>query len=279
MRHQTIHLNENSKHDLDNKKFKKLKKLLEEFHGVLTLNNLQGVEYYPQSKTDKDNENILTLKYENGKEYIYTHNMVGEIYYKDELKISIGLRFENEYSVLEYLLDVADSFYLNESILNYNPKSTIKKTNTLSEFILFKMFINSLKQAVIFGFPFSYSTYQEKDYNIKGSIDIKKLYSQEIPFKGKTPYIKNERIIVTSIALVLLNVINYIILNKNYKDPTLSKIKNDLMQYNLNIPLNKRIIQKALNHNILNNPLYSEYKQTLYLAKLILEITVLISKN
>ncbi len=263
---------DNTRHIISKKAFK----ILEKLPNPLTTSNLEGVEFIEQ-KQDREFETLILKRVtKNGETYLQTGNMVGEFYFKvtEKImhKISIGLRFENGDSndLLEYLLNYANALYPDKVDFGTidEKKST---TNSIIKILLSNMFTHSISKAHIMGLPTMYQEIYEKDYNIRGRIDINRLISEELPFKGKTPYVKNEHVVVQSIGAVLLKAIDIIQANVNNTLPNLSQIKGSIRQAGVSRTINNNIIKEALNHKILNHPSFYEYKNTLYLASLIIK--------
>jgi 5-methylcytosine-specific restriction endonuclease McrBC regulatory subunit McrC len=261
--------------DDDNKnKFDILVKLLNS-QNPLTTANLDGVEFVEQKS--KESETLVLKKVtKNGETYLQTGNMIGEFYFKASPKtvhkISIGLRFDKDDSsdMLEYLLNYSNAIYPDK--VDFGTKDDKKnKTNSIIKILLSNMFTHSISKANVMGLPTIYQEMYEKDYNLRGRIDINRLISEELPFKGKTPYIRNERRVVESIGAVLLQAIE-IIQHSIYSNlPNLSQIKSSIKQAGVKNILNARTIKEALTHKVLNHPSFYEYKNTLYLANLIIK--------
>jgi 5-methylcytosine-specific restriction endonuclease McrBC regulatory subunit McrC len=301
-------LEDNSFYCLDNKidGFKTITKtLFEDLIGFLKNNNnllnTKGSEYIQvlNQHRGQENRDTFILRYfqekdknNNYVDCIQTGNFVGKIYLPGKipvLEVNIGVRFdeENSTNVLEFLLDYTHSLYAKS--IKYAEQNSQKKTNDIIKVLISKLFVQSLSKAFIMGLPKTYKEIYDNSYSPKGRIDLINLISHELPFKGKTPHIKNERVVVESIALVLLKAIDVLIYDiygisktasKNKKTieknpyaneiATLSKIKSAIQQSITIQFLSKEIIYQALKHQVLNNPIYSEYKVALFYANLIL---------
>lgn len=280
-----IHLKDNRRYylsqsqDKDSSRFilrEEQFKILSKLPNPLTTDNLEGVEFIEQYEKKESETLILKRVTKDGETYLQTGNMIGEFYFKATEKtihqISIGLRFEKDNSneLLEYLLNYTNAIYPDK--VDFGTKDETKsKTNSIIKILLSNMFTHSISKAHVLGLPTIYQEIYEKDYNIRGRIDINRLISQELPFKGKTPYIKNERLVVESIGVVLLKAIDIIQYNVNSSFPNLSQIKSSLKQAGIRNYIDTKIIKDALNHKILNHPSFYEYKNTLYLASLIIK--------
>ncbi len=251
-------------------------KILSSLPNPLTTNNLDGVEFIEQYQ-DRENETLILKKVtKNGETYLQTGNMIGEFFFKETTskvhQISIGLRFEEGSSnnLLEYLLNYANAIYPDK--VEFGTKAEKKsKSNSIVKILLSNMFSHSLSKAHVMGLPTMYQEIYEKDYNIRGRIDINRFISQELPFKGKTPYIRNERLIIESIGAILLKAIDIIQYSVNNTFPNLSQIKGSIRQSRVGNSINNRVIKEALNHSILKHPSFYEYRNTLYLANLIIK--------
>ena len=272
---------------LKDSEFKQLKGLLK--NNSFSLNDFDKVHLLNKPK---ENTDVLTLKNENSIEYIQTGNLVGTFYFKSGKSlyiVNIGLRFdkENDNSILEFLLDYTYSIYDNS--INIGNKKSRNKSNKVIELLLTKMFINSLSKASVMGLPTIYQERYENSYNFSGRIDINRLLTQETPFKGKTPHIKNERVVVRSIASVILKAIDVLYFNTISEAPKdkakreeylkeklsilspLLQIKNTIKQSIKPQIITKKLINEALRHPALKHPAFYEYKNSVYIASLILE--------
>jgi 5-methylcytosine-specific restriction endonuclease McrBC regulatory subunit McrC len=247
----------------------------------LTTKDLESVEFLKNTEDRESETFILKIETINGKKVLQTGNMIGEFYFKtyktkDKIavlhKISIGLRFDKDSSndLLEYLLNYTNALYPNEIKFGNSNKKPKTRSNSIVELLLSNLFVYSISKANVMGLPKVYVEMEEKDYSVRGRINLQHLISQEIPFKGKTPYIRNVRVVVTSIGSVLLKTIT-IVLSKIKSFSTLIEIRNDLLLENITSHLSVKILHEALNHQVLKHPAFLEYKNTLYLASLILK--------
>jgi 5-methylcytosine-specific restriction endonuclease McrBC regulatory subunit McrC len=253
----------------------------------------------------KDESFIFKYRNESGEEYVQTGNLIGRFYFKDKeqikdkkqiCEINIGLRFDGENSsdILEFLLDYSDSLYPKSIDNSSKEKKNSKDSNKVIEIILIKMFMNSVSKAIVMGLPTIYEEKYENNDNFRGRININDLIAKEMPFKGKVPHIKNEKVVVRNIASVILKTIEVINtriitnfklkykkqqqkenndeLNEDLrKISSLFQIKSYIKQSIKPMVITKQVIQEALHHKILNHPSFYEYKNTLKLASLILD--------
>lgn len=285
---------------LPSKEFNLIVEYVENKSNPLTLKDFDNIQLLNNSKENMD---ILKVVVKDKLKYIQTGNMVGKFYFKTYNRnkkaalhsINIGLRFDNptETTKLEFLLDYANSIY-SESINIGSNDFKSKRSNKIIEVLLTKMFINSVSKAIVMGLPTVYQEEADNSYNFKGRIDVNQFISKEIPFKGKMPHIKNEKVVVRSIASVMLKAIDIIYFNKiedinsqfktqRKKDKNkktirkemaklsgLLKIRNTINQSCKPQVLTKQVINEALTHDILKHPSFYEYKNTVYFASLIL---------
>ena len=264
--------------------FKILINLLKTIANPLTTKDLDGVDFI-ERKYDKEDETlVLKAVTKNGKTYIQTGNMIGEFYFKSEQttdQINIGLRFDKDWkildkknkeiehnTILEYLLNYANAVYPNK--VKLKPiKSNKKKSNSIIKLLLSKMFSNSISKAFVMGLPTHYQEFNESGYNVRGKIDINRLVSKELPFKGITPYTRNEKIIEQNIGAILLKAIE--IIEREYMPiNVLSSIKSTLKQAGIKPIVIPTTIQKAFRSRVLRNAIFSEYKNSLNLAIMII---------
>ena len=248
---------------------------IKKFPNPLTTTDLDGVEFLEQ-KDDRNSETlILKVVTKNNETYIQTGNMIGEFYFKNGknsiVQINIGLRFDkdnNNNNILEYLINYANAIYPNE--IELQPKDKNKKSNSIAKLMLSMMYNHSLSRAFVMGLPTYYDDFYDKGYNVKGKIDINTLISQELPFKGITPYIETKRVVEQNIGSILLKAIE--IVEHNLRSfTTLSQIKSSLKQAGIKPIVTNLTIQKALNSKTLKNLAYSEYKNALNLAIMIIQ--------
>jgi len=252
-------------------------KILEKFPNPLTTSNLEGVEVISKKNSDENENLIFKIVTKNGEKYLQTGNMIGEFYFKLTEKtihtITIGLRFDKDGStnILEYLLNYANAIYPNRVDFSTKEDDKKKKSNNIIKILLSNLFTHSLSKAFVMGLPTEYQDILENDYSVRGRIDLNRLISQELPFKGKTPCVRHERVVVNSIAIVLLKAINIIQHQVDVDFPNLSKVKSTLKQSNISNIISVNDIREALNHRVLQHPSFYEYKNTIYLATLILK--------
>ena len=287
---------------LDKKKFNAVHNYIDSINNPLLLKDFDNQQL---EKNPKEDSYILKAGTKNGVKYIQTGNMIGTFYFKYKpntkeslYEVNIGLRFDddkNSNSALEYLLDYTTSIYTKALDYNQEEKQKKSKSNRVIEFLLTKLFINSLLKSSVMGLPKIYQEEEESSYNFKGRVDINRLIASELPFKGIMPHVKNEKVVIQSIASVILKAIDIIYTNKlkeinkifssekkrkeNKEDiqailkklSVLLPIKNLIKQSIQPTIITNQIIKEALNHRILNHPSFYEYRNTLFLASLILE--------
>ena len=247
--------------------------ILKNLPNPLTTDSLDGVEFLEQ-KNDESETLVLKIVTNNNETYIQTGNMIGNFYFKAHQKIhqiNIGLRFDDNdnNTILEYLINYANTIYPKKIDLNTAQQNN-KKSNNITWIILAKMFSNSLSKAYVMGLPTYYESFERSDYNVQGNIDINRLIAKELPFKGITPYLINERVIEKNIGSILLKAINMV----EYKVRSftiLSQIKTTLKQSNIKPIVTDITLQKALNSRVLRNISYSEYNNSLKLALMIIQ--------
>lgn len=254
--------------------FKILINLLNSISNPLTTTDLDGVEFIENN--DREDETlVLKIVTKNGETYIQTGNMIGEFYFKNGkniVQINIGLRFDkgDNNNILEYLLNYANAVYPNKVDLNPTKnKKNKKKQNSIVKLLLSKMFSNSISKAFVMGLPTHYQEFDKSGYNVRGKIDINRLVSKELPFKGITPYTTNEKVIEQNIGAILLKAIE--IIEREYMPMSvLSSIKSTLKQASIKPIVTPTTIQKAFRSRVLRNAIFSEYKNSLNLAIMII---------
>lgn len=271
--------------DIDDKSIKKIDKKkyigqkflndLQKLSNPLTTKNLDGVEFIEEKKDRESETLVLKIVKKDEETYLQTGNMIGEFYFntqKTVYKIDIGLRFDkkDDNRVLEYLLNYASAIYPDKVKLGTKEKKKKDKSNSIIKNLLSNLFAHSASKAYIMGLPAIHHEVHEKGYTLRGRIDMHRLITEELPFKGVTPCIKNERLSVESIGTVLLKAIDIVQSKVNKDFPNLSQIKSSILQADINRILTASVLKEALNHKVLNHPSFYEYRNTLYLASLII---------
>ncbi len=215
-----------------------------------------------------DEELIIEVIPEEGdKLSIKTGNYCGLIFH-NKTKIEIKPRLGNV--LLKRMLNFANNVFIDDLEVIEASKDA-KNADNIQKMILAYMFILSLEKLSLIGLPQTYTSISYHDYKLKGRIDLNKFIQKDIPFMGKISANARERVIIPEIANVLLKAIQ--IIQKNYRSAVnsrLFRIKSELKSVANKRFVDNAMIEKALNHKSLNNPMYTPYKKVLEYASLII---------
>lgn len=174
------------------------------------------------------------------------------------------------------LPDCSDALY--KRMLNFANHIYIEKNEEFgkkdknNDFSLIQyLFLNSLQKVSMMGLPQEYVKHKYHDMRVHGGVDIQNFIKRDIPFKGKISSQKNERNYVQSIVDVL-----YFALKSCNKEiqagfNRLAFLKSELgSSFSGKYPT-EQTIQNALRHRALNNPMYSDFKDTLKYAEIVIK--------
>jgi hypothetical protein len=227
----------------------------------------------------KNTEPILQIeKAKNEKEVIITtFGYIGR-FSAFEVEFDITYRFSK--TLLNVMIAKANDFEVKSLELEDVKNSQTKQDDSLIMHILYMNFVLKLQKLSILGLPKTYTKIEHHD-KFKGQIDINRFIKKDIPFQGKISSNSYEQVYIQEIVDVLYTAVG--VVEKSMPNLVISKIfqlKNLLYHHSNKILVDENTIQKALHHKVLQNSLYSEFKDTIELASYIIRHNLNIeSKN
>lgn len=147
---------------------------------------------------------------ETNSEVFKTTNVMGIIGYKGE-QLFIGSRFDNSTDFFFY--------YLLKRVLNFNfidLEVGSKNERNYMDWLIY-LFPKYLNESLKKGLYKEYSTYQYNDFNLRGSIDVKRQLKENIPFTGKIAYRSREYSYDNPLIYLIRYTIEYIKKHKEFR--------------------------------------------------------------
>ena len=187
------------------------------------------------------------------------------------VEFNIGYRFGN--ILLDRMVAKVNDFEMKSLELESIATKNKSQNDNLVMRMLYMHFILKLEKLSILGLPKSYVRV-EHHQKFKGQIDINRYIKKDVPFQGKISSKSYEQEYVQEIVDVLYTALNEV--EKSFKESVTKRVfqtRNLLMHYANRQFVNEEIITKALNHKVLQNSLYSEFKVTLEIASFIIHHT------
>lgn len=223
-----------------------------------------------EEKRSKNNEDpliISLIKKETDSSYIVqTGNYVGKFIW-DGIEINIGSRFSDTF--LKRMLNFSNDVFLDDVDVSEHIVNK-KKDDDISKFVLYYLFVQTLEKAFLLGLPKSYQTLNHHESRFKGKININAFIRNDIPFKGKISTTTREQKEISEIIDVLYKAIK-IIESSKFSTKNISHIKTHLKASKSQGFVSDETIKKALSNKILDNPIFTPYKQVLEYAKIIIK--------
>lgn len=171
--------------------------------------------------------------------------------------------------------DCNDSLYkrmLNFANHIYVDKNTEKGDRDKDSYfpVIKYLFLNSLQKVSVLGLPQEYSKRNYHDMKVHGSVDVQNYIKRNIPFTGRISSQKNERHYVQDIVDVLYFALKSCEKTLSSDFQRLNLIKNELCaSFSGKFPT-AQTIKRAQSHRVLNNPMFSDFKDTLQFAELVI---------
>ncbi|PPK92779.1 5-methylcytosine-specific restriction endonuclease McrBC regulatory subunit McrC [Nonlabens xylanidelens] len=264
--------------------FKKLKEQL--FSSTYTFSNknrslkkLQIFGFKNNRNRLQDEEELILKLYskENdsfSKEFIIQTGLFAGVVYHKGYQFNIVTPFGDTF--LKRMLNFVNDIYIDNKLTNAN------KTQDINEFqnIIAYLFIQSLEKAAVLGLPKVYQTTKERSNKVRGKVDINSYIRQDIPFTGKLTSIYREQKYVQEIIDVLY--VACLTLEKKFGKDIHQKILGVfqlLKQHYSGVFPQSLIIKKAINHSVLQNPVFRSFRKVLEYAEIILKEQNLLMSN
>jgi len=226
---------------------------------------------------DPDSERLILKLYsrdwsaQEREYYIQTGLYAGVLFHKG-CKFNITTKYGETF--LKRMLNFVNDVYVDTEQLQSKPEDS--KNPFL--FIVAYLFLQSLEKATVIGLPQEYRELQQRSHKVRGRIDIAKFLKRDIPFRGKLTTTYRDRLFVQEIVDVL-----YLTLHKlgmYYGVEIHNRIlglHQLIKQNHSGRAANYDLIQSAKNHQVLSNPLYSNFRNVLEYAEILLLDKELIS--
>jgi len=275
------------KEQLDVKTPRKLKKITQElFSSTFELTTkeatLKQIQIFGfkniSNKLEEDQQTILKLyskENSNGdKQYFIQTGLFAGIIYHKGVAFNITTRYGDVF--LKRMLNFINDIYVD------NQQIKAAKSDETNEFqnIIAYLFIQSLEKAAVLGLPKMYKEQTQRSPKIRGKIDINEYLKKDFPFTGKLTTKHREQVYVQEIIDVLFFACKT--LDKKFGKEINRKISGIFQllkqNYSGHFPQSS-IIEKANNHAVLQNPIYSTFKNALVYAEIILKEQNLLLKH
>ena len=218
--------------------------------------NYQLVSIKNRISNSDDNE-VIYQKHENyliieaTNEKVTTGNWIGWIYY-NILQFQITSRFGD--NIIIRMLNFANDIFLN-NIDSFNSEHV----ENPFYFITIYQFTKYLEKAILNGLPAEYAYVRQKNIQFKGKVDLANHIKNDVPYQGKLSCIVRERKVVRDIINVLYHAQTIVKDSVNI----LPKISSALAENSSSNFTLEHTQQIAINHRILANPIYKDYKEAL----------------
>lgn len=208
---------------------------------------------------------------------LFSKEQDGEVNYAVQTGLFAGIIFHKGYSfnittsygdvLLSRMLNFVNDIYIETK------DRTARPNDNRNEFqiIIAYLFIQSLEKAGVLGLPKKYQNISERNTKVKGKIDINKYLKQDIPFQGSLTSTFRSQLYVQEIVDVLyaacIKVEEHF--GTNYKMKIMGLFQT-LKEFRTKKYLSPTDISKAKSHPILHNPLYSQFREVLFYAEILL---------
>lgn len=183
---------------------------------------------------------------------------------KKNIQIKIECGFSDRF--FKRILDFCCGIYVNDS-----PIGGAKTERSIYSLLVQYMFLVSLRKTINKGLPKKYAVQRERGYDIKGNVDIETYVNSDLlAFDKKITSARSERVEIQPIIDVLyfaLRCCN----TENSILPNLRKYQNYLHGLYSGIKPSEKTIRKALSEPILKSSLYSQFKQPLTYAEILIK--------
>ncbi|WP_368644660.1 hypothetical protein AB4027_05910 [Alkalibacterium putridalgicola] len=153
-----------------------------------------------------DNQKVI----ETNADIFKTTNIMGIVGYNQE-QLFIGSRFDNGTNFFFY--------YLLKRVLNFNFLNLevgSKNQRNYMDWLIY-LFPKYLNESLKKGLYKEYRTYQYNDFNVRGTIDVKRQIKENVPFTGKMAYRSREYSYENSLIHLIRYTIEYIKKHKEYR--------------------------------------------------------------
>ena len=248
---------------------------------LLIEDNVELIQLRNHNKSDQKIKNdkeqiVLEITKDNDTYKAKTGNFIGTIYHNGHI-IDITCRFGDYF--LQHMLNYANDIYVLDQSFNAE-KNDKDKDKSQFQYILAHLFVQKLEKAAsVLGFPKSYREQIHRGYDIKGQIDVQHLITHNIPIRTPLQSKYRDQVAVQEIIDVLYKATK--IISKKFNPLLVSRISQSVqfMKENRSSAMvTTSYIQKAQKHKSLQNPLYSDSKDIINIAEIIINNFSLMEK-
>ena len=246
---------------------------------LLIEDNVELIQLRNHNKSDQKIKNdkeqiVLEITKDNDTYKAKTGNFIGTIYHNGHI-IDITCRFGDYF--LQHMLNYANDIYVLDQSFNAEKND---KDKSQFQYILAHLFVQKLEKAAsVLGFPKSYREQIHRGYDIKGQIDVQHLITHNIPIRTPLQSKYRDQVAVQEIIDVLYKATK--IISKKFNPLLVSRISQSVqfMKENRSSAMvTTSYIQKAQKHKSLQNPLYSDFKDIINIAEIIINNFSLMEK-
>lgn len=227
------------------------------------------VEHFQKnnSSTFTDNDDFPVIDFDKEQGKIYTGKYIGILSHKVNntvTKITINTGYNPE--LLYRMLDVSNDIYITQ----HHAEFVNSDFGDLPKQIIEYLFLSTLNKALINGIPCEYQIIEQKSSRLSGKICLSKYIKNELGRSCSFTQKLNKRLPVKEICEVIHSTLTLI---KTHKIKSYSRIDPSLFssESSTTTVITNIIINKAKNHKVLSNPLFSGYKKVLEYAEIILK--------
>ena len=200
----------------------------------------------------------------------------------DQYTVSTGLfcgcvYFDEEIPMIEINAGISDLFF--KRILNYccgiyadtSINGSTSKSESIYSLLIQYLFLISLRKVASKSFPRKYKLKKDRDYNIKGEIDIEEYTSKDIlMFDKKVTYRYQTMENIQNIIDILYEATSKCQISKSTELPEVAGLKIYLKDNYSHKKCSKSLIKNILKEKTLLNTLYSDFKRPLQYAQVLL---------
>lgn len=235
-----------------------------------TLSQLKIIGFKKRQYQLEENDQLI-LK-------LFSKEQAGELRYAVQTGLFAGIIFHKG-----YLFNITTSYgdvllsrmlnFVNDIYVDTKNKTARPSENSNEfQFIIAYLFIQSLEKAGVLGLPKKYQNVSERNTKVRGKIDINTYLKRDIPFQGSLTSTYRSQLYVQEIVDVLyaacIKVEEYF--GSNYKLKIMGLFQT-LQEFRTKKHLSHNDIYKAKSHTILHNPVFSQFKEVLFYAEILLK--------
>ena len=245
-------------------------------------NSLEQIKIFgfknQRNKLDDEAQLILKLYSKDcapaDKKYIIQTGLFAGVLYHKDCQFNIVTPYGDAF--LKRMLNFVNDIYID------NQDSKASKTDKTNEFqnIIAYLFIQALEKASVLGLPKVYQQQTQRSHKVRGKIDVNAYLKRDMPFLGKLTTSYREQKYVQEIIDVLFLTCKK--LEQSFGKEIHRKILGTYQLLKQNYSgsyASNTTIEKAKNHNVLQNPMFGAFKNVLNYAEIIFKDQNLVLQN